>query len=243
MKVLWMRRLLSALVFLGLALILGYGALLISRSPTFQLLGEIVSRVETMERVVALTFDDGPSESWTREILNVLRKKGVKATFFVVGSELERRPELGRLIVQQGHELGNHSYSHRRMMVKGLGFITDEIERTDLLIRASGYSGPIQFRPPYGKKLVMLPYYLKSRGRKSIMADIQPDSIKALDGDAEEMVRYVGERAQPGSIILMHVMYKNNGASRAAIPGIIVRLRSQGYTFVTLSELLSKQAC
>lgn len=234
------RRVLIGATAVAVILVVGYGALQISRSRNFQLIGDIVSQVETSERVVALTFDDGPAPEATTSLLAVLRDKGVRSTFFVVGAELKRNPELGRLIVQGGHELGNHSYSHKRLVFKSLSFIAGEILQTDQLIREAGFEGPIQFRPPYGKKLVMLPYYLKSKGRKSIMANLQPDSIKSVGNDANMIVRHVESRVVPGSIILLHVMYKSNGPSLEAVPGIIDALHSQGYSFVTVSELLSK---
>ncbi|WP_338012424.1 polysaccharide deacetylase family protein [Rhodococcus pyridinivorans] len=78
-------------------------------------------------------------------------------TFYVTGSELEQRPELGRAIVEAGHELGNHTATHRRMMLVGSGTVAEEIERTDAAIRETGFDGEITLRPPYGKKLVALP--------------------------------------------------------------------------------------
>jgi peptidoglycan-N-acetylglucosamine deacetylase len=211
----------------------------LSNSRTFQMFGEIVPRVETSERVVALTFDDGPTTEATSQVLSVLRERGVKATFFVIGGELEQHPELGQRIVQEGHELGNHSYSHERMVFKTPSFIREEIERSDQLIRDTGYQGPIQFRPPYGKKLVLLPYYLNKTHRKSIMWDIEPDSDPDVSQDADKIVAEVLSQARPGSIILLHVMYKNRKPSLNAVSGIIDGLRQQGYKFKTISELLA----
>nr|WP_241421351.1 polysaccharide deacetylase family protein [Candidatus Contubernalis alkalaceticus] len=101
--------------------------------------------------------DDGPTEK-TCEILELLEGLEVKATFFVTGRELEQYKEEGKNIVSAGHELGNHSYSHKRMVLKTPSFIRKEIELTNQLIREAGYQGEIHFRPPNGKKLVILPY-------------------------------------------------------------------------------------
>jgi len=207
-------------------------------SRSFQLFGEIVPRVETSERVVALTFDDGPTPEATDQVLSVLRERGVKATFFVIGGALEQHPELGQRIAQEGHELGNHSYSHERMIFKTPSFIRQEIERTDQLIRNTGYQGPIQFRPPYGKKFVLLPYYLSKLHRKSIMWDIEPDSDRSVAQHADKIVAYVLSEARPGSIILLHVMYKSGAPSLNAVSGIIDGLSQRGYKFKTVSELL-----
>src|SRR5687767_11545005 len=203
----------------------------LANSRTFQLFGDIVPRVETSQRVVALTFDDGPAPESIDQILSVLRERKAKATFFLIGGALEEQPELGRRIAQEGHELGNHSYSHERMIFKTPSFIREEIERTDQLIRNAGYQGPIQFRPPYGKKLVLLPYYLSKMHRKSIMWDIEPDSDPDMAKDANKIVAHVLSQARPGSIILLHVMYKSGAPSLSAVSGIIDGLRQRGYEF------------
>ena len=213
----------------------------LSNSRTFQLFGELVPRVETSERVVALTFDDGPTPEATDHILSVLRGRGVKATFFVVGGALEQHPESGRRIAREGHELGNHSFSHERMIFKTPSFIRGEVERTDRLIRDAGQQGPILFRPPYGKKLVLLPYYLSGTRRTTITCDVAPDSDPDLPRDADRIVASVLSEARPGSIILLHVMYKSGAPSLAAVPRIIDGLRERGYEFKTVSELLLKR--
>lgn len=106
----------------------------ISRARTFQFFGGIVPNIETDKKIVALTFDDGPTQN-TQSVLQILEELGVKATFFITGAELEKFPEEGRSIVLAGHELGNHSYSHQRMVLKAPSFIKKEIEMTDSLIR------------------------------------------------------------------------------------------------------------
>ena len=92
----------------------------ISNSRTFQFLGEIVPRVNTTHKLVALTFDDGPTPEGTDQILAVLGEENVKATFFVTGGELAQNPEQGKKIVAAGHELGNHSYSHDVVLISEL---------------------------------------------------------------------------------------------------------------------------
>lgn len=224
-------------VLLLLALLLpleGKGLLLLMNSRRFQVLGEIVPRVEGTDSIVALTIDDGPTQR-TAEFLQMLDELDVRATFFVVGSGVAEDPESARQMVLAGHELGNHSYSHRRMIGRSLGFIRSELERTDSLIRAAGFTGDIHFRPPNGKKLVALPYFLARTGRRNVMVDIEPDSYIRRDPDA--IVRHVLERTRPGSIIILHVF--GVPASWEAVPGIVEGLRSRGYRFVTISELLS----
>ena len=212
---------------------------LYSNSKSHQAFGKAVPRVDITEHVVALTFDDGPT--WrVAALLDVLRSRDTKATFFVVGTALEKHPALARRIVIEGHELGNHSYSHQRMTFKSRTFIAEEIERTDRLIRDAGYAGDIQFRPPYGKKLLMLPYYLADQGRASIMWDIAPDSDATLAKDADKIAAAVLARVRPGSIVLLHPMYEAGKPSVAAVVKIIDGLRQQGYEFVTVSDLLQR---
>jgi peptidoglycan-N-acetylglucosamine deacetylase len=210
-----------------------------SNSRNYQAFGEIVSRVETTERVVALTFDDGPTKSATDKILSKLRELEVRATFFLTGAELERFSEEGRKIAVAGHEIGNHSYSHKWMIFKSPTFVEKEIESTDRLIRNTGYQGAIHFRPPYGKKLFVLPYYLSKTNRKTIIWDVEPDSFPEVAESSDKIAQHVSENVKPGSIILLHVMYESRKTSFEAIEKIVNDLRGKGYRFVTISELLA----
>lgn len=215
-----------------------YGALRLSNLRSFQLFGHLVDRVDTTSRVVALTFDDGPTPSGANSILSILRREGVRATFFFTGAELAANPLLASGFVREGHELGNHSFSHRRMVLKLPSFIRTEVERTDSLIRQAGYAGPIYFRPPYGKKLIGLPYYLSRSQRTTIMWDVEPDSSADVARSADRIVTHVLENVRPGSIILLHVMYPSRETSLRSVEGVIRGLKEQGYRFVTVSELL-----
>lgn len=210
----------------------------VSNARGFQFFGEIVPSVVSTDSVVALTFDDGPSPQHTRDVLSTLRERQVRATFFVTGQETERNLTEAKRIVAEGHELGNHSYSHSSMMLKRLATIREEIERTDKAIRSAGYTGEILFRPPYCKKLFVLPWYLARSKRTTVTWDIEPESYPDVVKEASGIVRHVDERVQPGSIILLHVMYDSRAKSRTALPLIIDRLRERGYRFVTVSELL-----
>lgn len=221
------------------ALLVGaYGALHLSSLRNFQLFGHLVDRVDTTSRVVALTFDDGPTPQGTDSILSILQREGIQATFFFTGAELAANPHLASRFVREGHELGNHSFSHRWMILKSPSFIRSELERTDSLIRQAGYAGTIHFRPPYGKKLAGLPWYLSRDRRTTIMWDVEPDSYSEVARSADRIVSHVLENVQPGSIILLHVMYSSRKESLRSVEGIIRGLKEQGYRFVTVSELL-----
>jgi peptidoglycan/xylan/chitin deacetylase (PgdA/CDA1 family) len=211
------------------------------RAKSFQLFGELVYRVDTNERVVALTFDDGPFPTHTEEILRTLARENVHATFYLVGREMAHNPAQTRAIITAGHELGNHSYTHQRMVLQSVDFMRDEIERTDALIRAAGYKGPITFRPPYGRKGITLPHYLQQTHRVSVTWDVEALSEARAHASPESIVGDTVRLVRPGSIILLHVMHDNRGASRLAFPAIIVALRSMGYRFLTVSQLLQKR--
>ena len=211
----------------------------ISRSRTFQFFGQLVPRVNTAHKVVALTFDDGPTPEATGPILSALDRGHVRATFFVTGAELEKNMAEGRKIIAAGHELGNHSYSHERMVLVTPSFVRQEVERTDRLIRDAGHQGEIYFRPPYGKKLFTLPYYLAKTGRKSVTWDVEPDSDPEIAADSDKIAEHVLSRTRPGSIIILHVMYRSRGESLEAVGKIVEGLKARGYGFKTVSELLA----
>lgn len=200
---------------------------------TFQLFGGLTNHVQTNEKAVALTFDDGPTQN-VDEILALLDTYDAKATFFLIGNEIEKNPEIAKEIAKNGHQLGNHTYSHKRMIFKSQSFIKTEIEDTNQLIKKAGYTGDIDFRPPNGKKLIGLPYYLKKANMDTILWDIEPDTYYQV---AEDKVNYVKESVKPGSVILMHPMYDQTGEELKAVEGVLKTLTEEGYTFVTVNEL------
>lgn len=120
-------------------------------------------------------------------------------------------------------------------------FVEREVERTDKLIRDAGHQGEIYFRPPYGKKLFTLPYYLARTGRESVTWDVDPDSYPEVAADSDRIAEYVLSRARPGSIIILHVMYRSRGESLRAVKKIVEGLKARGYSFKTVSELLAME--
>ena len=229
-----------AIVFITLTACMAVAVSRISNSRTFQFFGEIVPRVETEEKVVALTFDDGPAPGFTDEILQILRDENIKATFFLIGGAIEENPAEAKKIVEAGHELGNHSYSHSRMVFVTPSYVRGEVERTDELIKQAGYGKPTHFRPPYGKKFFILSYYLSSAGKATITWDTEPESYPSIANNSDAIRAHVVETARPGSIILLHVMYDRNRTSMNAVKPIVAGLKEKGFRFVTVSELLGR---
>ena len=211
----------------------------LARARTVQAFGRLVDRVETNERRVALTFDDGPTPAVLDSIDHVLASRGVHATFFVIGADLAQTPSAGQRLVNAGHELGNHTYSHDRMVLRTSGFVRSQIDRTDSLIRAAGYSGTVYFRPPFGYKLFALPWYLARTARTTVMWDVEPDSYADVAATSAGIVRHVLERVRPGSIILLHPWYPSRATSLGAIGPLIDSLRSRGYEVGPVRDLLT----
>jgi chitin deacetylase len=207
----------------------------VSRARDFQFFGQLVSSVPNDEKMIALTFDDGPTEN-TSAILEKLAALDVKATFFLCGAAMEARPEDARAIAEAGHAIGNHSDSHRRMVLKSYGFVKGEVDRTNALIRESGYEGEIFFRPPYGKKLFTLPYYLSRIGMVTAMWNVEPETDLGYDAAPEAIADSVLASVESGSIILLHPMYNPENVL-AALDLIVPALRARGYVFATLPEL------
>jgi peptidoglycan/xylan/chitin deacetylase (PgdA/CDA1 family) len=228
----------AAVVLVSLAVV-GYGAFRLSKARDVQLLGELVTHADTDQKVVALTFDDGPSSEYAQRVVDILEAHDAKGTFFVVGREAEQEPAALDALVAAGEEIGNHSWSHPRLLAMSQAAIAGEIERTDAAIRAAGYRGPIYVRPPNGKRLLAAPWYLWRHGRTTVMWSLEPDSVGGIAGDPGALVSYVRDRVRPGDIILLHVMYEGREASREALPGILEALAAEGYRFVTVSELLA----
>jgi peptidoglycan-N-acetylglucosamine deacetylase len=224
-------------VAVALLVIVGAVALRsLARARTVQLFGHLVSRVDTSERRVALTFDDGPTAGTIDTLLGILSGRDTRATFFVTGHELQASPAAARRLVAGGHQIGNHSYSHRRMVLVSPATVRREIETTDALIRATGYRGTIYFRPPYGYKLFMLPWYLWRTHRTTVTWDIEPDSYADVAATPDGIVRHVLERVRPGSIILLHVWYPSRRTSLAAVGPLIDSLHARGYAVGTVGD-------
>ncbi len=209
----------------------------VSRSTTWQIMGDLIHHGDRNQKVIALTFDDGPTAKYTAEILEILKAHQVPATFFLIGKFVDERPQSVAQIAQHGHEIGNHSYSHKRMALRTPAWIRTELIKTDQAIRHVGYTGPIQFRPPFGRKLLMLPYVLSSDNRTTYMWSLAPEADLGTDATADQIAHYTINATKPGDILLLHLMYSHRDQVRAALPQIIIGLKSQGYTFVTLSNL------
>lgn len=226
------------LVLVALAFV-SAGAMLIlhriSNARCFALTGQSICRVNTDEKLVALTFDDGPTERGVGAALSQLQALGAKGTFFLIGQEASERPHLVRRIVEAGHEVANHSMSHRMLVGRPAGLYDREIGGTHAALVRAGAPPPKLFRPPYGKKLWGLPMAVERSGYRMIMIDVEEPQTT----DAQAYADAILDGARPGSILLMHLMYRSNGTARDALPLVIKGLQARGFRLVTVSELLA----
>lgn len=205
----------------------------ISRARCFSLVGPTLCRIDTTKPIVALTFDDGPTTVGVAAILPVLARHHAHATFFLIGREIERHPELVRTLVASGHQIGNHSYSHVRMIGYPQAFYRDEIERTDALIRANGGATGL-FRPPGAKKLLGLPLAVQRAHLLMVMWNVEDPRTD----DPAAFARKIVAKARPGSVILIHAMNSHNGTARRALPMILNGLEAKGLRAVSVGELM-----
>ena len=218
---------------------IGYLQFYMRRASAPQLMGKAIRFVNTQEKVIALTFDDGPNPEATEKILDLLEKYNAKATFFVVGKNAEKYPELVKVITASGNELGNHSWDHQRLTYKSPAFIKNQIEKTDKLLRELGYKREIPFRAPYGHKLLILPFILMQSHRLHYLWNIELE-----DWDSpppQEMLQSFKEQIKPGSIVLLHDGYSGDYQPRQATVKFVEILLSyckdENYKVVPVGEL------
>jgi len=205
---------------------------------------KFIYKVKTNEKLVALTFDDGPHPEFTIELLDLFKEKGIKVTFFVRGSKIETHNKIVSRMITEGHELGNHSYSHKNLIFKKKSTIRIEIEKTDRLLRELGVKGDIHFRPPFGRILFSASSVLASLNKKVIMWNVPTKDFK--ENDPNVILKRIYKRIKPGSIIVLHDSGVekhgkeiNRQSTISAVKVLIDELAKKGYKFRTVSELIN----
>ena len=199
--------------------------------------GPVLNHLPTSD--VSITFDDGPNPDATPVILDVLKREGVKATFFILGRHADRWPELVKRVADEGHQVGNHGYFHRKLHRRTPGYVRDDLTRgTESIERACGIR-PKVFRAPHGFRSPWVTPIANSLGQRTIGWSLGVwDSARP---GADEIVRRSLEGMHAGSILLLHDGdgYDIDGdrtQTADALPGIIKGLRAKGLGFVTLPE-------
>jgi peptidoglycan/xylan/chitin deacetylase (PgdA/CDA1 family) len=200
---------------------------------------------ESCRHAVALTFDDGPSPLYTPEILALLKQYQAHATFFVMGSKVEKSPWLVRAMLQEGHEVGNHSFSHPRLTATDQPSREWELEATSLNLDLVGCPRKHRLiRPPYSAFDNRLISYAAHTGRELVLWSLDSGDWKGLDQAA--IVKNVLTGVHNGSIIIFHDSDEKSQADRRAtveaLKVILPVLRAAGYRMVTVSELVNAPA-
>ena len=194
------------------------------------------------ERRLALTFDDGPDPTWTPRVLDRLAASGVRATFFLVGERAERAPDVVRRMAAEGHEVGNHSWSHRNLWLCGPGATAEQIGRAHERLAALAGAPPRHFRPPWGMVNAAVFRAVRRVGERCVFWSIQPEGQRPAP--AARQVDYVVRRAHPGAIVDLHDAEGTPAAPARlleALPALIDGLRERGYAFATVADLLSSR--
>lgn len=181
-------------------------------------------------KYVALTFDDGPRRDTTARLLDGLRERGAGATFFLLGEQIAGNEDLVERMAAEGHQVGNHSWSHARLQGASRATVDSEIGRTDALLRQLLGEGTYWVRPPYG---LLDPQQFAWFSAPLVHWMVDPEDWRLRDADKD--VAAVLKAVKPGDIILMHDTVP---ASVDAALRIVDTLQSRGYTFVTVEELL-----
>ncbi|MDE5820797.1 MAG: polysaccharide deacetylase family protein [Lachnospiraceae bacterium] len=179
---------------------------------------------------VALTFDDGPHPRYTEQLLEGLRKRNVRVTFFVLGQSAELYPDLIREMAQDGHLIGNHTYSHIQLTRRNGQRFAEELQKTDAVIFEITGQHTEFVRPPYG---AWDKRYEESLNMIQVLWNVDP--LDWCCSDAGTVVSRVLEKTDENSIILLHDVY---ASSVEAALAIIDELSAQGYEFVTVDEII-----
>jgi peptidoglycan/xylan/chitin deacetylase (PgdA/CDA1 family) len=219
-----------------------------SMAPTGQWYGRTFTGLTPGTKQLALTYDDGPNDPHTLRLMDVLAKHEVKATFFLIGRFVQQRPEIAREIVKAGHAIGNHTYTHPLLTLKSEAHIRQELADCRSALQdavGEAFTGKAAnlFRPPFGGRRPAVFRIAREMGLTPVMWNVTGYDWKRPP--AAEIEKKVAEQIRGGDVILLHDGgHKRMGADRSqtvlATDRLIARYRSEGYEFVTISQMLLK---
>jgi len=214
-----------------------------SMAPRSQLYGHTFIGLDKASRLLALTYDDGPNETSTRPLLEVLARHDVRATFFMIGRHASCRPEIAREVAEAGHVIGNHTYTHPNLIFSSRARLQSQLDECDhVLTDAVGEHSKL-FRPPFGGRRPDVLSAIRRRGYIPVMW-----SVSAYDwnSDPPEVIeRKVARQVRGGDVILMHDgghvdMGIDRSASVEATDRLIRRYKNEGFRFVTVPEMMEE---
>jgi peptidoglycan/xylan/chitin deacetylase (PgdA/CDA1 family) len=200
-------------------------------SPIF---GRPITKLVTQDKAVALTFDDGPNPDATPPILDALKARGVKATFFILGRHAEQWPDLVKRIADDGHAIGNHGYFHRKLHFKSPSYVRNDLALGTQAIERAGGGRPKLFRAPHGFRSPWVSAIARSFGQRTVGWSFGVwDTARP---GVEEIVRRIIDGARPGSILLLHDgdgydPHGDRSQTAQAVPLIVDRMLAHGYRF------------
>ncbi len=227
-----------------LGIIAGFVFTLHAVLPGNRFYGPTFSEVKTSQKIVALTFDDGPYPPYTGQVLDILREEGVPATFFVIGRNAEKYPDMVRRMVAEGHQVGNHTYNHVDLLKADRATIADEVDRTNRAIAAITGAPAKVVRPPHGFRDAVVLEVMAERGLKVVEWSVL--SRDWTNPGVATIAQRTLDKVKSGAVILLH---DGDGvaatAPRAqtveAARQIIRDLKARGFKFVTVDEILKTE--
>lgn len=206
-----------------------------------QLLGHFPYRGQTHQPTVALTFDDGPNEPYTSRIGDFLASKAIRATFFQVGSCVERYPEVPARLVGQGHVVGNHSFSHQISRCLLPRSQARQTRATQQILTEKLGRAPALYRPPWLFRTHSLFPILRHNGLQPVSGTFV-HAFEVIQPAPERIARWALAKARPGAILIFHDGFDGRGGYRGntarAVEIVVDELFSRGYTFLTVDEML-----
>jgi len=238
-----MKRIIFILILAAFFIVLTAGLLTVFFDQSVIVRKNTIYHVPVSERVVAITFDDGPSPKWTPEILDALKAAQVKATFFMIGEHVKLYPDLAKRVADEGHEIGNHTYDHHGIFYYKTEELDKEIRDTqEEIYKAVGITTKY-FRPPKAWLTAREKKEIKRIGYETVLWSL--NSKDWVNFDDRYIIKYILHYVRPGDILLFHdsggVFHPDNGNREETvktIPRLIEKLKDKGYRFVTISELL-----
>lgn len=184
---------------------------------------------------IAMTFDDGPEPERTPRLLDMLKERGIKATFYVVGKNAAEYPDILKRMAAEGHEIGNHSWSHPTLTKLSAAGVASQLNQTSDAIEQAIGKRPTTMRPPYGATNTALNRRINTEfGMKVILWSVDPMDWRYRN--STRVMNQIVQNTRPGGIILAHDIH---ATTVAAMPGTFDTLLAKGYKFVTVSELLA----
>ncbi|MFB0828485.1 polysaccharide deacetylase family protein [Brevibacillus laterosporus] len=201
--------------------------------------GEAIWDLPTEKKAIALTFDDGPNETYTPQILELLQKYGVKSTFFTVGNRIKKNPKLTKQMVQQHHELANHTFTHPDLRRLSKQRLKIELESAQSMIQTTTGVVPTLFRPPGGSYNEKIVAAAKEMGYLVVMWSWHQDTKDWTNPGVQKIVNKVLKNVRNGDIILFHDHGGDRQQTVDALKIILPELKKRGFEMITVSELIS----